>query len=270
MVKIPNLNQRLHRWAALLIKHISAKNNILADYLSRGQEPLTEIETQTQINLLENEIHIPLDTHPSPSEYHKLITSDLYIGPATQPKIYVIEQEETKEIKPRRVVTRKWKRMQDEKEQKQRDIEFINEQQDKTKQYIEENYTTHSDTEIDPMLIDYTANEKEYLNLPEAYNIKGKNIVRRKRTEPLTIHLDITKAKDLTSMTVQETPNIITKAIEPRKREDFTHKTEVQIRKEIQKEWQNDINELFNTLKTERSHIIPFQDDTILETSTKG
>ena len=59
LVKIPNLNQRLHRWASifqefdLIIKHIPGKNNILADYLSRVKDPLSEISQQPHKSITE-------------------------------------------------------------------------------------------------------------------------------------------------------------------------------------------------------------------------
>ena len=74
LVKISNLNQRLHRWASifqefdLIIKHIPVKNNILADYLSRVKDPLQLVTTPinhdlnpTEINIIEDSTELLLD-----------------------------------------------------------------------------------------------------------------------------------------------------------------------------------------------------------------
>ena len=249
LVKLPNLNQRLHRWASmfqefdLIIRYIPGKNNILADYLSRVEDPLIPASNTDNTNLQpsddnkenEDDIHQPLDSNIA--QLGLLIAGQLCIGPSFQPQLMP-------------TITRSQMHKQKQNELQAQQIQHILDQDTKTRQNLNNPETYDSDTPKQP--------PKPLTNRPQ--------IKKRHRSGD-----EFMPAKQKIKKPEINTPNPEIPPVihHPQKIElpDLTNlKNESQIRAAKHKHWNETIDHLFNLLKKDTSHPISFHDDIVLQT----
>ena len=300
ITKLPNLSQRLQRWACifqefdLIIRHIKGEKNILADYLSRALKPLEQPEITTPDEAKEQEIK---------QEKHKIKLEKKSIKsinktnkkPTQSSEKKILHKQEQQKLETE-INVMEWK-----------NITTANKKQTNTFYYKELQMGPSLNTEILPMITRKKARQqklqlekelgerhiaeqnkktREYLKTHDPVDSledtddeewespkrrkqvkkKEKPTLRKKKGyKPLKIQEE---SENEDTMDVDEEEKfVVTPQIKKFTlyKDEQNAKTEKQLREINNSSWNEYLDDIFSMLERDRSGIIAFQDEDVLK-----